>query len=262
MKKFLYLSLAIIVTAAAFIFVLIFCFSNNSKENNGNQIDVTTDTTATNYEIEQVTEESTPQSYVISDFNCVLQMPELPTGCEITALTMVLNYYGYDVDKVTMATEYLPTLPADMYYDEYGVYHGGDLNNYFIGDPETVYGYVCGTGAIVTAANDYLSDAGSSATAKDITGYSFEDLYKLVAEDTPIVVWITIDMAERFGIDGWYTDDGSYVEWSQGDHAGVLVGYTEDTVIIADPLNGTVEYDRTAFESVYTSRGSHGVIIE
>ena len=30
----------------------------------------------------------------INSFDIIFQMPELPTGCEITALTMVLNYYG------------------------------------------------------------------------------------------------------------------------------------------------------------------------
>ncbi|MFR1214772.1 MAG: C39 family peptidase [Acutalibacteraceae bacterium] len=30
----------------------------------------------------------------INSFDVIFQMPELPTGCEITALTMVLNYYG------------------------------------------------------------------------------------------------------------------------------------------------------------------------
>lgn len=203
-----------------------------------------------------------PLSNEISDFPYTLQTPELPTGCEITALTMVLNYYGYSVDKTTMATVYLPTAPDDMYYDEYGVMHGADLNDYFIGDPESVYGYVCGTNAIVTAANSYLSDAYSSLSAKDITGYSPEELYELVSEDVPIVVWITIDMMERSETYGWYTDDGSYVEWSQSDHCGVLVGYTDDTVIIADPLNGRTEYSKCDFESVYFSRGSHGVILE
>lgn len=37
----------------------------------------------------------------------MLQNPELPTGCEITALTTVLNYLGYDVDKLTLADNFL-----------------------------------------------------------------------------------------------------------------------------------------------------------
>lgn len=52
----------------------------------------------------------------IEDFPIINQMPELPTGCEITALTMVLDHYGYPVDKTVMASEYLPTASADRYY--------------------------------------------------------------------------------------------------------------------------------------------------
>ncbi|MDY3256762.1 MAG: C39 family peptidase, partial [Ruminococcus callidus] len=38
-----------------------------------------------------------PTSHSIN-VEAVLQNPELPTGCEITSLTTVLNYWGYDVD--------------------------------------------------------------------------------------------------------------------------------------------------------------------
>lgn len=201
-------------------------------------------------------------SYEIEAFPYILQTPELPTGCEITALTMAINYYGYDVDKVTMAESYLPTMPYFTYYDEDGILHGNDLNDYFLGDPTSAYGYVCGTNAIVTAANDYFSDVQSPIKAKDITGYSFDEMYNLVANDTPVVIWITINMAERTPVEGWYTDNGSYVDWSHIDHAGVLVGYTDDTVIIADPLVGRTEYNRETFESVYKSRNCQGVILE
>lgn len=219
---------------------------------------------ADNYNVstDDTAAETLPEFHIISDFPYIPQMPELPTGCEITALTMLLNYYGYDVDKNTMATEYLPTSSANLYYDYSGVLRGTNLNDYFIGDPTTSNGCVCGTGAIITAANNYLADVNGTMTAKDITGYSFDDLYELIDNDIPIVVWITIGMAERSEPSGWYTEDGEYVDWSHSDHAGVLIGYTENTVTIADPISGEIEYERSAFESVYTSRGSHGVILE
>lgn len=47
-----------------------------------------------------------PNSFSL-DIPFVSQYPELPTGCEITALTTVLNYLGYNVDKLTMADYYL-----------------------------------------------------------------------------------------------------------------------------------------------------------
>ncbi len=201
-------------------------------------------------------------AYQIEDFEIIYQMPELPTGCEVVALTMVLRYYGFDVDKTTMAADYLPTADATFYYGSDGLKYGPDLNQYFVGNPFTDGGYICGTGAIVTAANSYLSDVGSDLRAVDLTGTSVEELYQLVSEDIPVVVWVTIEMAQRASTSGWYTESGEYVEWSTNDHGAVLIGYTEDTVIIADPLSGLIEYSREDFESVFESRGNQCVILQ
>ncbi|MCD7862482.1 MAG: C39 family peptidase [Lachnospiraceae bacterium] len=202
-----------------------------------------------------------PSAYQIEDFEIIYQMPELPTGCEVVALTMVLQYYGFDVDKTTMASEYLPTVDATFYYGNDGKKYGPDLNVYFVGDPFGS-GYICGTTAIVTAADGYLQDAGSSMRAVDMTGTSVEELYQLVSEDTPVVVWVAIGMATRAETSGWYTESGEYVEWSTNDHGAVLIGYDEDTVMIADPISGMIECNRDAFESVFQSRGNQCVILQ
>ncbi|MCD7807323.1 MAG: C39 family peptidase [Lachnospiraceae bacterium] len=203
----------------------------------------------------------TPAEYQISDFEIIYQNPELPTGCEITALTMVLRYYGFDADKITMASEYLPTAEAVFYYGSDGLKYGPDLNEYFVGDPFSS-GYICGTPAICTAADAYLEDKGSDMTSHDLTGFPVDELYHLVSQDTPVVVWVTIDMTERYTPEGWYTENGQWVEWSSNDHGAVLIGYTADTVTISDPISGTVEYDRDAFESVFSSRGNQCVILQ
>lgn len=202
-----------------------------------------------------------PEEHRIEGFEIVLQMPELPTGCEITALTMVLNYYGYDVDKVTMAEEYLPTAPAEFYYGGDGKLYGPDLNRYFVGDPAAGEGYICGAKAIRTAANKYLRENGSSRRAVDKTGASAEEIYRLVSEDTPVVVWVTIDMEERQAAEGWKTETGEYVDWANNDHGAVLTGYSEDTVTIADPIAGEMVYSREMFEEVYASRGKQCVCL-
>lgn len=85
-----------------------------------------------------------------AEFEIIRRMPELPTGCEITALTMMLNYYGYSVDKMTMASEYLPVIPAEFYEGADGRVYGPDMDNFFVGDP-SASGYICGTGAIRSA---------------------------------------------------------------------------------------------------------------
>ena len=198
----------------------------------------------------------------IADFPIINQMPELPTGCEITALTMALNYYGYPVDKTVMASEYLPTASADRYYGTDGRMYGTDMNEYFIGDPFAEGGIICGTGAIVTAADRYLSDEGSSLRVLDVTGSSPEELYERVRQGQPVVVWVAISMADRRSTEGWYTENGDYVDWSTNDHGAVLIGYTETTVTIADPISGRMEYDREQFEEVFASRGSQCVVLE
>ncbi len=212
--------------------------------------------------VDEAEETSIPNASLLEGFEITYQMPELPTGCEITAMTMVLDHYGYDADKMTMALDYLSTLPADLYYGNDGMLYGPDLENYFVGDPQSSGGYVCGPGAIISAANSYLDDQGSNLRAVDRTGASPDELYRLVSEGTPVVVGVTISMEPRNETEGWYTQDGTYVEWSTNDHGAVLIGYTEDTVTIADPISGEIVYDREDFEAVFLSRGSKCVILE
>lgn len=217
---------------------------------------------STTPEIEQVVPNEI-ESYVIKDFPIIYQMPELPTGCEITAMTMMLNYYGFSVDKVQMATQYLPTLPsAGAFLGEDGRLYGNDMNQYFIGDPQTDDGIICGTGAIISAVTSFSAETGNYAQAVDRTGISLDKLYQLISEDTPVMVWCTIGMEDRNVRQGWYTENGEYVDWASNDHGAVLIGYSPDTVTIADPISGLVEYSRTQFESVFHSRGNRCVILQ
>ena len=212
--------------------------------------------------IEQSNSEEVPASYQIEQFDVIFQMPELPTGCEITAMTMALRYYGLDADKVVMATDYLPTVPLSLQYGNDGLLYGPGINQYFVGNPATGEGYICGTTAITTAVNQYLQDAGSFLRAVDKTGSSIEELYHMVSQNTPVVVWITISMTERNINGGWYTQTGEYVDWATNDHGAVLIGYTQDSVTIADPISGIVTYNREVFETVFESRGNQCVILE
>ena len=230
------------------------------------------------------------ESYEIKDFPHILQLPELPTGCEITALTMMLRYYGYDIDKETMASQYLPTVSIDSaYYDEEGNGYGPDLYHYFVGDPFDI-GLVCGPGAIATAARSFLleyeagfeaflealyADSGEEPYAQDyapedgvflvpedITGASPERLYAYIQNDIPVLVWITINMEPRQDPEGWYTEDGNFVDWTTNDHGAVLIGFNDRTVTVADPMEGIIHYSRSDFESVYRSRGRKSFALE
>ena len=198
----------------------------------------------------------------LTDFDIIEQYPELPTGCEITAMTMVLNYYGYNVDKVTMAMDYMPKVQAEFYRSEDGRLIGPDLENYFVGDPTEETGYICGTGAIVTAANAYLTDVGSDMTAVAMKNAQPEELYDLIDQGTPVVIWCTINMEDRAETDGWYREDGTYMEWSTNDHGAVLIGYDEDTVTVADPIYNRITVSRAQFEKIFAERGGQCVILQ
>lgn len=63
---------------------------------------------------------------VYNDAEVIGQNPELPTGCEITAVTMMLRYAGKDVNKIQLARE----MPRS-----------NDGNKGFVGDPFSVTGW-------------------------------------------------------------------------------------------------------------------------
>ena len=37
---------------------------------------------------------------------------------------------------------------------------------------------------------------------------------------------------------------GSYVDWAANEHGAALIGYRPQTVTIADPISGVIEYNR------------------
>lgn len=190
----------------------------------------------------------------------IYQTPELPTGCEITALTMALRYAGYPVSKTAMAKDYLPK-SSNWYYVGSKKY-GPDFRKVFSGDPFTNSGCVCSAPAIVAAADSYLTHVNGSHRAQDLTGTEPEELYSFVLQGTPVVVWVTIEMADRTVSGGWYVaETEEYLEWSKMDHCAVLIGVDEDHVIFNDPITGRVTYSKARFESVYEQRGNQAVIL-
>lgn len=199
--------------------------------------------------------------WMVAGFPIVYQNPELPTGCEITAMTMLLNYYGYDVDKVTMATKYLPTTKIGTWKGKDGKTYGPDLYHYFAGNPAGT-GITCGAGAIETAADRYLETVGSDLRAVDISGTPAHDLFAYVSQNMPVFLCATIGMEDRRSIkDSWYTEEGELMDWSTNDHGVVLIGYNSNEVTVADPIHGRVTCSREQFEKVYEQRGRQAVVL-
>lgn len=184
------------------------------------------------------------------DVNCILQKPELPTGCEVTSLTIVLNYLGFDIDKTTLSDIFLPK-------GEIGSTHPDDA---FIGNPRDTNGYGANAPVLVTTANDYLSYYDTDYQAYNVSGNEFSELEKYVLDGYPVMVWETINMVDSVPTTKWTLDDEEY-QWYANEHCMVLIGWTEDDYIMADPLKGIVEYDKQLVIKRYNERDKQALVI-
>ena len=182
----------------------------------------------------------------------ISQYPSLPTGCEITALATVLNYYGYDVSKETLADDYL----------EKGNAWETDFREKFAGDPRSQYSYGCYASVIEKAANKYLAEKNSPLSAIELKGYSFDELFKFTDRGIPVIIWTTIDLAQGYYTATWECTNGNTVTWYANEHCMVLVGRNGNTVYTADPTRGNIaSYDKTLFEKRYKELFSQAVVI-
>lgn len=124
-----------------------------------------------------------PQDYIVvnngqyksadwlSGVPLISQRPELPNGCEITAVTMMLQYAGANVDKMQMARE----MPRS-----------GDPNYGYIGQPWDGTGITIFPPALMNLVEKY------TGTAKNLTGQGFDAIKYQINIGHPVVTWNTL----------------------------------------------------------------------
>ena len=256
--------------------------SHNDKKNNTAAVTTTTTEETTTVPeptptIPQTTATDPPTSeYLISgdlpttysmEVDPILQLPELPTGCEITTLAMLLDAVGFQVDKVQLAEGYLTCKSEGE----------ATFQQAFIGSPYDSAGYGCYAPVIVDTARKYLAAQNSGRIVKDLTGAKFEDLLREVASNHPVAIWASIDLVDIQEVYAYtiynYTEtnsDGSTstpknldVYWLENEHVYLLKGYDLDrnVVIVNDSLNGEMEYDMNRFKECYEQCYKQAVII-
>lgn len=214
----------------------------------GNSNDSVSENTDSNIESKRIVIKEVQGVSVIS------QLPELPSGCEIAAATMLIKWAGVNVDKQDIAKS-IPksSLPAN----KNGFLQGNSPDDAFIGDPFSDNGLGVYHGPIASVINKYLPDQ-----VKDITGTSFENLLKRIDDGQPIVVWATMNLAEPTLCATWYDVNGKKVKWIAPEHAFLLTGYTDDDVIVNDPYTGRRQlYPKTLFKSRWESLGKQAVTV-
>ncbi|GGD22499.1 C39 family peptidase [Pontibacillus salipaludis] len=167
------------------------------------------------------------ESKVLVDAPHIQQLPELPRGCEMTSLAMLLQYADVDVDKMKLAEE-IPKVP----YIANGV--NGNPNDGFVGD---MYDYSNPGLSVFAEPVVNLAETYLPGEIHNLTGGSFYQIQMALDNQKP--VWVIV--ASTFGdIDPehwetWITNEGE-LRITNKIHSVLITGYDEDHVYINDPL--------------------------
>lgn len=185
-------------------------------------------------------------------FKPICQYPELPNGCEITSLTMVLYYNGYHFKKENLSDKYL----------DKGEVGTVDFREAFEGDPRDSNSYGCYAPVIVNTANKYLRAKESKLKALDISETDFNELFNYTDAGIPVIIWCTYELKQGHFSVTWHVNDRD-LTWYTPEHCMVLLGQKGDNAITADPAYGEIKvYSKRLLEKRYNELFKQAVIIQ
>ncbi|WMJ23931.1 C39 family peptidase [Paludicola sp. MB14-C6] len=204
-----------------------------------------------------------PKAIVELPVENILQNPELPNGCEITSLAIVLNFLGLPVDKCILSDDYLPKIE---FHDVNKQRVCGDPNVVYCGNPRyRSGGYYCFAAPLVKASNSILTAIQASYHGTDITGSNEQQLLSHLDAGRPVIAFTTLSMGDpvTYEPSKWIMNDNGDVHVPFLNlHCVVLYGYDEQFIYIADPLKGKIQCKRTSFMDSYQKIGSRAMVVE
>lgn len=189
------------------------------------------------------------------------QLPQLPNGCEATALATMLGFFGYDVDKTELAGSYIPR--QGFIYKENGRV-GPDPSLAYAGNPADSTGYYCFAPPVVQGASAFLAAQNAPLMAEDITGADEDTLVRLLTGGLPVMVWVTRDEAPPKPAPdlAWLLDTtGEEYHPYRNLHVVVLRGYTDTDFLLCDPLAEKNTLSRATLMQLYRQMGSRAMVI-
>lgn len=200
--------------------------------------------------------EYSPQDSTIIDVPIRFQYPELPRGCEVTSLAMLLSYHGVEITKMTLAQEIIKepgmySLDGTLYY--------GNPNRGFVGSMDSLsqFGFGVYEGPIVDLSQKYMPNK-----VLNLTDSEFSEFFYFLDHGMPI--WVIInttydELGDNF-FQVWNTKDGD-VTITNKQHAVIVVGYDKDNIYINDPLGRKKSVPKEAFEKAWIQMGRQAVTI-
>lgn len=191
----------------------------------------------------------------------IRQNPELPNGCEVTSLAMLLGASGCPADKLTLYRDYLPK--ADFSRAD-GKCYGPNPERWYVGDAaDPTGGWYCFEGPVVQAANGWLEEQGSDLRARALTGLDQRGLERYAQAGVPLAAWVTLGYAapqrsEFF----WLLEDGTVYQPYRNLHCVVLAGEEGGRYRVADPIRGFVLVEKAVFWDSFSAMGRRAVLVE
>ncbi len=183
------------------------------------------------------------------------QLPELPRGCEVTSLAMLLSYRGVNVSKMTLADEVKKdTTPYRIIG---GKINYGNPHNGFVGRMDTLEGN--GLGVYNEPIEELLRKYVPDSTI-NLTGLEFEDLFYYLNSNVP--VWIitnaTFNRLPASEFETWHTADGP-IEITYREHSVLVTGYDDNYIYFNDPYGYTSKAGRKGFIEAWKQMGRQAV---
>jgi uncharacterized protein YvpB len=157
----------------------------------------------------------------------IKQLPELPRGCEVTSLAMMIQQAGVKAGKMELAKE-VQKVPFKTNGLNGNPYDGFVGNLYTFSQP----GLGVYNGPIYKLAEKYLPNR-----VINLTGYDFSNIYKMLDKGVPVWVitnsWFSHLPSSQFIT--WQTSSGP-LKITYREHSVLVTGYDENYIYINDPL--------------------------
>ncbi|MFC5733475.1 C39 family peptidase [Cytobacillus gottheilii] len=171
---------------------------------------------------------------ILIDVAALNQFPQLPRGCEVTSLAMLLTHAGVKADKLTLAKEVTKTdVP---YINKNGQISFGHPNDGFVGD---MYSYDNPGFGVYHKPIKKLAEQYLPGRIMDLTGSDFTELKIHLSDHRP--VWVitntTYQKLSKNMFETWQTPSGK-IDITYKEHSVLLTGYDQSYVYFNDPLTG------------------------
>ncbi|MCW6148134.1 C39 family peptidase [Lactiplantibacillus plantarum] len=178
--------------------------------------------------------------------------PRLYNGCEVTSLTMLMNYAHINVTKNELAAK-ITSVPLTYSDGEHGNPEYG-----FVGD---ITGNDPGLG--VYHKPIYKLAKTETSQVKDLTGANFDTVIEQLEQGRPVWTITTASFAPVSTMQTWQTPQGS-VKVTYDMHSVVIVGFnrTKKLIYINNPYGEKQQaVSWKNFEAAYNQIGKQAIVL-